>query len=351
MKNILLIITLIFGLNLTSKAQAELVAHYKLDESAGTDVADASGNEYHALITKGTEGWTSEGEIDGALDFDGTTKIAIPAPDLGLTVDAGSVSLWAKSAEPTGIYTMFWAGAADAGGGFGAEEEIHLHLESPVADVWTGGECSFFVVTPEGEDNVHLFSDPDKDTGEGAGVPPVSPTLINDEEWHHIVATWGDGFLTLYIDNIQLMQKEYVSGGYNLDFMYLGEMADDGTRAFTGSLDDVQIFDGPLDIVQIDNLFNKVVVGVNPVAGAQTFDLNAYPSPAQDVLNVSFNTVANQNATVSLVNIAGQTVLSNSYVTSSINKEAININSLESGIYMLKLEINNQVTYTKVIVD
>jgi len=170
---------------------------------------------------------------------------------MGLRSDAGTVSFWVNMAEVTGgINTIFWGGDNITGGGFGPENEMHIHVEVPVADIWLGGEFGFYL---RGDpNNIHLHSDPDK--GDVPGVAPVNPILIDDGQWHHITGTWGseDGNAKLYFDGQLLheMAYDWTNISYPLTNVYLGQMAGGG-RTFIGLLDEVQIYGGALSADEI----------------------------------------------------------------------------------------------------
>lgn len=346
---IILVLTLMLG-STTIFAQ-ELLVHYTFDENSGDMVTDASGNANDGTIV-GTVDWV-DGEIDGALQFHGTESVVIPADFMGMTAAQGSVSFWVISGEISGINTLFWAGDTETGNGFGADNELHLHLEGAGADVWTGGEMSFWAKGDADDNNVHLFSDPDKDTGEGAGVPPVNPVLLNDSVWHHVAGTWGDGYLTMYIDGVVVMSKDYLSSSYPLNFMILGKMAGRDNRTLNGgSLDDVRVYDGVIDAFTVEDLFNKVGdgpgVGVDQLS-ANAINLSIYPNPANANANVSFVSEAGKNASIKMYNVTGALV-SNVYsgITSTgKNNVSINTNDFAQGIYFVELQIGNKTAHSK----
>jgi hypothetical protein len=157
---------------------------------------------------------------------------------MGLRSDIGSVAFWMYADVPSGINTLFSAGDNETGGGFGDENEMHVHLESS-NDFWSGGELSFFVIA---NPNTFLHSDPTKGA---AGTAPVDPVLMGDLQWHHVAATWGDGSVKMYIDGILIVEDEYTSSDYELSTMFMGQMLG-GNRLYTGTLDDVQVYDHAL---------------------------------------------------------------------------------------------------------
>ena len=126
---------LILILSAAGNASAQLIAHYKLDEAEGTVVNDSSGKDNHAEID-GNPVWI-EGLKDGALEFDGEIFVTLPAENMGLRSDAGSVAFWMNMAaeDVVGINTIWWGGDNTTGTGMGPENEMHIHVESAVANV------------------------------------------------------------------------------------------------------------------------------------------------------------------------------------------------------------------------
>ncbi|MBN2182053.1 MAG: discoidin domain-containing protein [Sedimentisphaerales bacterium] len=260
-KKVICLICFIFVLSLAASASAELVVHYKLNETFGTTAADSSGNGYDGTIN-GSTNWVA-GYLDGALELTGGCNITLPAAEMGLTSDIGSVAFWMNTDVPTAIYTIFWAGDNTTGGGFGAENEMHVHLES-AGTYWRGGELSFFAIA---NPNTFLHTDPTKGA---AGTAPVNPLLMGDQQWHHVAATWGDGSVKLYVDGVIISQSAYNSSSYQLSVIYLGQMAN-ASRTYVGKLDDAQMYDHALTDADVD-LAMKGGTPLGPATGPKPSD-------------------------------------------------------------------------------
>lgn len=74
-------------------------------------------------------------------------------------------------------------------------------------------------------------------------------------------------------------------------------------------------------------------------------EVNAYPNPANDILNVELN--SNENAVISIVNLIGQTV---KVINTNNTFNTIQISDLTSGMYMLKVEQAGKTYTSKVVV-
>ncbi|MBN1466904.1 T9SS type A sorting domain-containing protein [candidate division KSB1 bacterium] len=338
-------------LGLATVASADLLVHYKLDETSGAVAVDASGNGFDGVIN-GSTNWVT-GTLGGALEFTGDCNVTLPAEGMGLYADIGSVAFWMNAGAPTAINTMFWAGDNTTGGGFGAENEMHVHLESPVADIWLGGELSFFAIASP---NVHLHSDPSK--GVDPAAVPVDPLLLGDQEWHHVAATWSAGDkMALYVDGEFIIESEYESTGYALNNIFLGQMAA-GTRTYFGLLDDVRIYSHALTEVEVFNLFENPNDHVTDRAvHPQEFVLNQnYPNPFNPSTTISYNLAKNCDVLLTIYNQAGQKVRTLVQETPGVGFKSVAWDGrddagqqLGSGIYLCRLQVDDQMQTKKLI--
>jgi len=332
---------------------AELVARYSLDETEGTVAADLSGNGFDAEIFCALgDCLGQEGTIDGAMSFGGTDSIVLPADVMGMTNDNGSVAFWMKAGEPSSIYTMFWAGDNTTGGGFGPENEIHLHLEQAATDVWAGGEVSWVVLLGgEASEKTFLFSDPWK--GSNPATPPSDQVItLKDEEWHHVAATWGGGLVKLYVDGAPIWDTTayYPLTEYDLTHMYLGKMGGGG-RTFQGMMDEVRIYKGVLEDFEVETLYNKDFTNINQNLAGEN-DLAVYPNPATGNASIRFSDEGGRNVSIDLYSVTGAHV-GNVYRGKTVagqnlvNLEAANYGA---GLYVVEVNIDSKVSHTKFVV-
>jgi len=266
-------------LSIVGSASAQLMVYYKLDETSGTTAFDSSGKGNDGIVTN-EPNWVA-GYLDGGLRFsenDDANGIIIPAGQIGMRSDTGSVAFWMNlTSLGTGINTIWWGGDNTTGGGMGPENEMHIHVEAPAGGVWQGGELCFRVLhgTPS---MIHLHSDPNKADATDPGAAPVSPILVNDANWHHVVGTWGDdnGNVNLYLDGNLLQQAAYTTPSYPLTNMFLGEMAGGG-RVYNGVLDEVQIYGRAITEQEIQNI----------IAGTPALSpLASLPEPSNKAIEV-----------------------------------------------------------------
>lgn len=93
------------------------------------------------------------------------------------------------------------------------------------------------------------------------------------------------------------------------------------------------------------SLFAFKVSEVQGISNNNALQVNAYPNPAQNILNVDLTSTT--TATISIVNLVGQTVKE-----MNVNqlKNTINISDLSAGMYMLKVTQNGKVFTNKFVV-
>ena len=82
--------------------------------------------------------------------------------------------------------------------------------------------------------------------------------------------------------------------------------------------------------------WDNVSEAVNPMT-----DVNVYPNPVQDQLNVKINASQASEMNISIYNITGQKVMeSNTTVCTGINERQVNVSELNAGIYFVTVKAN-----------
>ena len=83
------------------------------------------------------------------------------------------------------------------------------------------------------------------------------------------------------------------------------------------------------------------VLGVDDVNKNQLSGVKAYPNPANEVLNVSYEFAKSTTATISLTNMLGQVVLTQTVNNATYGAAKLNVSSVATGVYMLNIESND----------
>jgi len=218
-------------------ALSGLVAHWKFDETSGSTAADASPNGLDATISGGTA-WT-EGLIDGALSFDGSSGEAVNNNIGSLLVgaDAVTVSLWVKSNLTNVDRDIFDTDASPDGG----DNKLSLRYDK---DGWAGGGTSLVkgaIDTTDGSTNFESTSN------------------TQTTSWQHLVLVWYSGSdPVLYIDGEvdALSDQGSVLGGTvdGVDRIIFGL----GSKSvyWDGLIDDVRVYSRALCASEVESLFS-----------------------------------------------------------------------------------------------
>ena len=102
---------------------------------------------------------------------------------------------------------------------------------------------------------------------------------------------------------------------------------------------------------QNSDLINVTFVQCNaPMVSHSTGNkFSVYPNPAHDLLNISISNVKNENVKVELCDILGNKVYTSTEKSTIGYKSDINLTSLPSGVYLLKVQYLNEVKTIKVV--
>ena len=250
-----LLSTLVLGGIASADLTDGLLAYFPFNGNAD----DESGNGHHGAVNGATLAPDRFGFADSAYHFNGSDNdIEIPyAADLEPSVF--SISVWSKTAStPVNL----------------------MHLLSPSEGF---GGCSHgyrLLFFPSGGFEFHV--DASAACG-SAGSHIPSDSILNDGEWHHIVAIYDSSLtLSLYVDGVLQSGSDsgiYVKTGNSL---LLGRYRRSVSQSFLGSIDDLRIYDRALTESEVADLFT----GPTDSDGDGIFDGQDNcpddPNPSQD---------------------------------------------------------------------
>ncbi|MEV1329485.1 LamG domain-containing protein [Micromonospora costi] len=214
------------------------VGYWRLGDSPGQPVADASGNG-NAGAYRGSVGRSQPGAIADSADSavrldDGYAEIP----------DSASLSI-------TGAYTLeSWV--KDAAGG-----------PQGIIEKYDGGDClpsragyALRLVNGNKLQALTVADQPQASTS--------SPRSVQQGRWHHVAAAYDGTTLRTYIDGqLQASTPVVKAPTDGAGSLKLGARGDDALDRFVGSLDEVAIYDKALTPGQIDSHYVKGVLG-NP---------------------------------------------------------------------------------------
>jgi len=184
-----------------------LVAHWKLDETEGTIAHDSIGENAGTL--NGDPLWQpADGQVDGALQFDGIDDYVSTPFVLNPADGPFSVLVWIKGGAP-GQAVLSQMGGANWLCADSLEGNLMTELKGP---------------------------------GRGAATLP-SQTVITDGNWHRIGFVWDGSNRRLYVDDAEVAKDAQDSlvlatGGF---YIGTGKAMEPGTY-WSGLIDDVRIY-------------------------------------------------------------------------------------------------------------
>ena len=121
------------------------------------------------------------------------------------------------------------------------------------------------------------------ETSSGSNRYATSPSSFNNGQWHHGVVTFDGSIVRLYVDGVQVgtrttASSPETSGSHPLK---IGANSRTVSNLFTGSIDEVGIWNRTLTNIEIANLRNNgVVFSTNELVYSNSFDGSSTPSPS-----------------------------------------------------------------------
>jgi hypothetical protein len=216
-----------------------LVAHWQLDEGAGTIAADSSGNGYDGTLI-GEPNWVA-GMIGGALEFDGVDDYVTITGYKGIAADrtdpnnpvqlAFSVACWINTADAEGRGGLVNWGSSDGAPVGGQYQNFHVHQGRLRAEHGNG-------------------------RFRGA-------TIVSDGQWHHVAMVVSEGAnieppaTQLYVDGLKDTEGEDTVNAQNIwnitaeADVGIGVRASHLNRFFNGMIDDARIYDYALSEAEV----------------------------------------------------------------------------------------------------
>lgn len=211
---------------------AGLIAWWKLDESGGRDVADASGNGNVGKILNGQPRWqTSGGKIGGALRFAGNGDWVHVANESKFDcVAAVTVAAWIKVNR----------------------------FDKEYQAIVTKGDSAWRIQRNQNTDTLEFACS-------GLAIPGgdqwgglYGSSNVNDGKWHHVAGVYDGQRMYLYVDGV-VDSSQPASGGINTNDepVYIGENSEMTGRFWNGLVDDVRVYNGALGQAEIRALYNE----------------------------------------------------------------------------------------------
>ncbi|MGB2864719.1 MAG: sugar-binding protein [Sedimentisphaerales bacterium] len=211
---------------------AGLVGWWKLDETSGRDVADASGNGNLGKILSGVPRWQSSGgKINGALLFDGKGDYVHLANESNFDFTGEvTVTAWIKVNQ----FDKEWQTIVAKG-----DSAWRLQRNQNTAALEFA--CTGLQV-PDGNPYGGMYGN----------------KAVNDGKWHHVAGVYDGEKMYIYIDSVVDVSQP-ASGAITTNDhpVFIGENAEMTGRFWNGLIDDVRVYNYAFSEGQITALYNE----------------------------------------------------------------------------------------------
>lgn len=209
-----------------SAIPTDYIGYWPLDETSGTVADDISGNGNNGVVSGAT--WSANGKANGCLSFNGlnnSVQIANPV------CNDFSIVFWVKTTQTAGTGQWYNGAGLVDGDAPGVQNDFGTAL--------VGGKFAFGVGNPD--------------------TTIISPTSINDGNWHLCVATrqQATGVIKIYVD--RTLQATGTGSCNSLTasaHLLFGAIASGGGY-FNGSLDEIKIFTRALTSNEVVALYSS----------------------------------------------------------------------------------------------
>ncbi len=247
------------------------------------------------------------GRSGQALSFNGTSQYIALGNVLNFASSSYTVSMWAQHRLLAGgWYTRMFSAEGNSG-----------TCASIATDVNNNNLISFAV-----------------NTKVGLGV-----SVTNASQWHYYTMTWDGTTMTVYVDGIKQGISAATGGTFNcLSTPDIGKYAVTGMDYYSGSIDDVRIYNRALSATEVKQLYNAGAVGTTidtapaqalsggGLVGYWPFDGNEMNWASNLALDASGNgnngTLVNMTPANAVMGVIGQALSfngTNQYVNVGIN--------------------------------
>ena len=208
-----------------------LVGRWKYDEDSGMIAYDSSSNENHGTLMDGLGNGLVWEPVEGALYFDGSNNLSrIVIPTVGMSTMVGTITIWARLAEPQN------RGDGRNGSGYffgcdnGVKNRLLIYMDNSNTelDIRVGDHTESNIIT------------------------------LGTEVWYHIALTWNGGVYAVYVNGSERDSGTY--GGLTSvpSTADIGNNGGSSKQSFHGLMGDTQVYDKSLSTTEIQELYQDV---------------------------------------------------------------------------------------------
>ena len=275
MKKLILLASLAFSINAIAQIPTNgLIGYWPFSGNAN----DMSGNVYNGTVNGATLTTDRFGNTNSAYSFDGISNY-ISTADIDLQ-DTATISVW--------VYPVGTMGAL-------VDKDMDANSNSGYAFIYNNSNTYglYAHVGWSGNANNNIF-------------PSNNNLLLN--QWHHCVLSLNNGTAKIYVDGLLVYTQTSVNPTtQNNDLLLFGKSVWGG-NLFSGKLDDIRIYNRPLNSSEVTTLYNEnicyqtitvtdtllintTITGFNPVTFQNT--IKVWPNPTNDHITIDNGNIAN----------------------------------------------------------
>lgn len=166
----------------------------------------------------------------------------------------------------------------------------------------------------------------------------TSSNIINT--WYFFTYTYDGTNAKIYKNGVLLSTVAKTWNTINNNDLFKLGVGIGGEFEFNGAIDDLKIYNYVLSDADINTIYTTNFLLNSQNFNQNNLDATLFPNPVQDVLNISIENTINS---VEIFTIQGQKVMQS-------NESTINMSSLNSGIYLVKIIDENDAISTKKII-
>jgi hypothetical protein len=228
--------------NDTDYSEVGCLAHWRLDETSGTTIADNGDLKLDGIAQRNTSLTTTTGKVDGAQDFDGANDYVTVSSVAGLSgLAALTIALWFKTSD-SGQQCLI---SKDNYGISDVTREWFISM-------YDLAKVRFYLMTNEWSHRI--------------GISTID--RFDDGLWHHLIATWDGtldmGGMAIYIDGRRVDVTIDKAGSFTGLTSHTGTPvrigvfpADSYAYKFDGIIDDVRVYDRAISEKERQYLYNS----------------------------------------------------------------------------------------------
>ena len=243
----------VWGFTTYGEPNQYIISHWKFDEGSGSTAYDSTGDNDGTLVNG--PAWTV-GQIDGALDFDGTNDYVTVAHDRSLDISGVTLSAWVKLNDDVNSQNIV---GKTASGGDSADGGYNLIFSSS-----TGYSDGTFRL---------VFKKANGTGGTGGGNYGTNTNwdrVVSEKNnwqtdtWYHVAATWdgttNSASLKMYVDGVPDANHTANQAAIKIAFndLQIGRsLHTSPMNQFDGAIDDARIYDRALFAGEVWQLYQE----------------------------------------------------------------------------------------------